>query len=68
MDLSRRGPKKWEGGRDYMLPAAKFSILSYHTIMVVQLTTPFIHTVAMVHPDKIAKGIRSATLDKGTKF
>lgn len=26
--------------------------------MVVQLTTPFIHTVAMAHPDKIAKGIQ----------
>lgn len=49
-----------------MLPAAKFSFLSYHTIIVVQLTTPFIHTVAMAHPDKIAKGIQPATLDKGT--
>lgn len=49
-----------------MLPAAKFSFLSYHTVLVVQLTTPFIHTVAMAHPDKIAKGILPATLDKGT--
>lgn len=34
--------------------------------MVVQLTSPSMHTVAMAHPDKISKGIQSATLDNGT--
>lgn len=34
--------------------------------MVVQLTTPSIHTAAMAHPDRISEGIQSATLDNGT--
>lgn len=34
--------------------------------MVVQLTTPSIHTVAMAHPGKISEEIQSATLDNGT--
>lgn len=34
--------------------------------MAVLLTTPSIHTVATAHPDKISKGIQSATLDNGT--
>lgn len=32
MDLGRMEPKKWEGGRDYTLPAAKFAffVISHH--------------------------------------